>query len=212
MIIVGIDPHKKSHTAVAIDAAVGSTMAEITVRASRTGFASLLEWARTLDEERQFAIEDCRHVSGPLERFLLAEGEVIVRVPPKLMGLARRGARSCGKSDPIDARAVAEAARREPGLPLARSAQAEEDLRLLLEHRDDLVGERTRLQNRLLWHLHDLGVGEDIPPKALRSSRWLDRLSHELAPLCSVRAEIARQLVAHCRTLTVEIDLSAARD
>ena len=206
MIVVGIDPHKKSHAAVAIDAAIGSITAELTVPASRIGFVSLLDWARALDDERQFVIEDCRHVSGPLERFLLAEGEAIVRVPPKLMGLARRGARSSGKSDPIDARAIAEAARREPGLPPARSDRTEEDLRLLLEHRDDLVGERTRLQNRLRWHLHDLGLGDDIPARALRSSRWLDRLGPELAALPSVRGEIARRLVAHCRALTVEID------
>ena len=207
MIIIGIDPHKKSHTAVAIDAPNGSVRAELTIRANGAGSARLLGWARGLDGERQFALEDCRHVSGQLERFLVSEGETVVRVPPKLMGLARRGARSYGKSDPIDARAVAEAARREPGLPPARPAQTEEDLRLLLDHRDDLVAERTRLQNRLRWHLHDLGIGADVPPHALHRTSQLNRLSSDLAALCSVRARIASQLVEHCRTLTAEIDL-----
>jgi transposase len=194
LIIIGIDPHKKSHTAVAIDAPNGSVRAELTIRASGAGCARLLGWARELDGERQFALEDCRHVSGQLERFLVSEGETVLRVPPKLMGLARRGARSYGKSDPIDARAVAEAARREPGLPPARPAQTEEDLRLLLDHRDDLVAERTRLQNRLRWHLHDLGMGEDVPPHALHRTRQLNRLSSDLAALCSVRARIVSRL------------------
>jgi transposase len=207
MIIIGIDPHKKSHTAVAIDALAGGVRTELTIGASGAGFARLLGWARDLDGERQFALEDCRHVSGQLERFLLAEGETVVRVPPKLMGIARRGTRSYGKSDPIDARAVAEAARREPNLPPARAAQVEEDLRLLLDHRDDLVAERTRLQNRLRWHLHDLGVGADVPLHALHRTCQLDHVSSELASLSSVRARIASQLVEHCRALTAEIDL-----
>ena len=64
---------------------------------------------------------DCRHLSRRLERDLLAAGESIVRVPPKLMAHVRDSARTYGKSDPIDALAVARAAQREPNLPLARS-------------------------------------------------------------------------------------------
>ena len=61
-------------------------IADLTVRAKRRSFDDVLLWARGLDEgERVWAIEDCRHVSGALERFLLARGERVVRVPPKLM-------------------------------------------------------------------------------------------------------------------------------
>jgi hypothetical protein len=63
--------------------------------------------------ERVWAIEDCRHVSGRLERCLIGQGERLVRVPPKLMGQSRRGERRPGKSDDIDAVAVARAALRE---------------------------------------------------------------------------------------------------
>lgn len=65
-------------------------------------------------------MEDCRHQSRRLERDLLAAGEQITRVPPKMMAHCRDAARTNGKSDPIDALAVARAALREPGLPGAR--------------------------------------------------------------------------------------------
>jgi transposase len=77
-------------------------------------------------------------------------------VPTKLMAHARDAARSYGKSDPIDALAVARAALREPQLPAARLAGPARQVRLLVDHRDNLVAERTRAINRLRWHLHEL--------------------------------------------------------
>ena len=205
MMVLGIDPHKKSHTVVALEAATGEPVAELTVAADRRGHERMIAWARRLTPERRFAIEDCRHVSGHLERALIAAGERCVRVPPKLMAQTRRSARRRGKSDAIDAACVARAALREPGLPEARLAGPERALRLLVDHRSDLVGERTRIQNRLRWHLHDLGLGLDVPPKALGRACWLARLEEELASLPGVQARIARELVARCRTLSAEI-------
>ena len=207
MIVVGIDPHKKSHTAVAIDAATAAPRGEITVSSGRAGHGRLLAWARGLDAAHLFALEDCRHVSGSLERFLLGRGERVVRVPPKLSARVRRTARTRGKSDPIDARAVAEAALREPSLPEARLSGPEHDVRLLVDHRDDLVGERTRIQTRLRWHLHDLELGADVPPKALDRFKWLDRLASALAEApATVQTAIAADQVERCRSLTVEIN------
>jgi len=82
VIVVGIDPHKQSHTAVAIDGATGQVRGERTVRARSGGYEQLVAWARGLDEDRVFAVEDCRHVSGGLERHLIARGERTVRVAP----------------------------------------------------------------------------------------------------------------------------------
>jgi transposase len=142
---VGIDPHKNTHTAVAVEAS-GRQLAELTVKARTGGFEGLLVWARAFSEERLFAVEDGRHVSSGLERFLLGRGEQIVRVAPKLMALARRNARRRGKSDPIDARAVALAALREPELPRATLPGIEREVRLLVDHREDLLAQRTALQ------------------------------------------------------------------
>jgi transposase len=156
VIVIGIDPHKQTHTAVAIDGGTGQMLAELTVRARRQGFEQLVAWARRLDDERLFAVEDCRHVSGGLERHLISRGERAVRVAPKLMASQRRTDRTFGKSDPIDAKAVAIAAIRHRDLPEARLAGPEREIGLLAAHREDLVAERTRACNRLRWLLHDL--------------------------------------------------------
>src|SRR5919108_1472712 len=103
MIVIGSDAHKRSYTCQAVGAATGELRGSETVKATRAGHERLLAWARGIDRERVWAVEDCRNVSGKLERFLLARGERVVRVPPKLMAGRRRGAREAGKSDPIDA-------------------------------------------------------------------------------------------------------------
>ena len=98
-------------------------LAEQTVRAKRRSFEDLLRWARTLGGERVWALEDCRHVSGALERFLLARGEQVVRVRAEADGRRAHSARERGKSDAIDAVAIARAAIREglETLPVASS-------------------------------------------------------------------------------------------
>jgi transposase len=155
-----------------------------------------------------WALEDCRHVSGPLERFLLGRGERVVRVPPKLMAGARRSGRSRGKSDAIDALAVARAFLREPELPLAFLAGSEREIRLLADHREDLVCERTRIGNRLRWHLHDLDPALEIPAGALDRYRWLDRLQAwlEARDQGSVQVRVALEQVGRCRELTRRIN------
>jgi transposase len=202
VIVIGVDPHKRSHTAVAVERSTGELGAERTVQARRQGHEQLLAWARTLAPERLWALEDCRHVSGLLERFLIARGERVVRVPPRLMGEARKGGREAGKSDAIDALAVARAALREPDLPVAFLAGSEREIRLLHDHREDLVQERTRIQNRLRWHLHDLDPELEIPAGALDRRCWLDRIGRRLARLeQTAQVRIAREQVARCRAL-----------
>jgi transposase len=159
MIVVGVDVHKQSLTAVAVDE-VGRSVAELTVGSAR----ELVAWSLSLDPERLWAVEDCRQLSGALERALLVAGESLVRVPPKLMAPQRRTGRARGKSDPIDALAVARAALREPHLNHPRPGEAAtRELKLLVDHRDDLVDERRRAQQQLRWQLHDrpLHAGRD---------------------------------------------------
>ncbi len=206
MIVIGIDPHKQTHTAAVIERISGELVGERTVKARRVGHEQLLVWARSFAGERLWALEDCRQVSGSLERFLLARGERVVRVPPKLMGAARKGERSFGKSDAIDALAVARAALREPELPVGFLAGAEREIRLLHDHRDDLVAERTRIQNRLRWHLHDLDPELEIAAGALDRRCWLERIELRLARLePTAQVRIGRELVTRCRELTRRI-------
>jgi transposase len=208
MIVIGADPHKLTHTAAAVDSATGELRSSETVAARDAGHAQLLDWARALDPERVWAIEDCRHVSGSLERFLVARGERVVRVPPKLMAGARRGARERGKSDPIDARAVARAALREgiETLPAALLDEQALAIKLLLDHREDLVGESTRAQNRLRWHLHDIDPELAPPLRSLRFEPVLRSLGARLRRReQTMRVRLARELVRRCAALRREL-------
>jgi transposase len=199
MIVIGLDVHKQSVTAVAIDEA-GRPLGERTVA---VGGDELLGWASALGGERLWAVEDCRQLTRWLEQQLLATGEQLVRVPPKLTVPERRAGRTRGKSDPIDALAIARAALREPDLsrPLV-GEQVFRDLKLLVEHRDDLVDARRRTQQRLRWHLHALDPTFVVPLRMLsrashleRVNRWLARREQEL------QVRLARELVARCRSL-----------
>jgi len=143
LITIGIDPHKATHTAAAVSD-LGQQLAEITVQADEAGQRELLVWANGLGPQIRFALEDCRHVNGRLERFLIQSGEPVLRVGPRLMAGARKGARTRGKSDTIDALAIARAAlREEAGLHPASHDEAARELKLLVDHRDALVSERT---------------------------------------------------------------------
>jgi len=204
MVTIGIDAHKRTHTVVAVDEQ-GRQLAQRTTGTTSADHLALVAWAAKLGGERLWAVEDCRHLSRRLERDLLTAGERIVRVPPKLMANARDAARSFGKSDPIDALAVARAALREPGLPTARLDGRERDVRLLVDHREDLVQERTRMISRLRWHLHELDPSAEPVPRSLNHLRNLELLASRLDGVAGTVARIARELTDRCRQLTVEI-------
>ena len=202
MVTLGIDAHKRTHTVVAVDE-VGRELGVKTTTATTSGdHLEMLRWAEQFGPDRIWAVEDCRHLSRRLEADLLAAGERIVRVPPKLMAHARDAARTYGKSDPIDALAVARAALRHPDLPTAQLEGPTRELRLLVDHRDDLVAERTRCINRLRWHLHELDPTWDPPARSLGRYRHLDAIADRLAGLDGPVARIAADIVADVRRLT----------
>src|SRR3954470_2191489 len=208
MIVLGADPHERSHTVAAVATATGELRGEQTVAVGRRGFGALLRWARSLDGERVWALEDCRHVSGSLERFLIARGERVLRIPTHLTATARRSARQRGKSDPIDALNVARAALREglESFPAAHLDGPELDLRLLVDHRERLVAHRVELNNTLLWHLHDLWPELQLPGSSLFSKKWSTRIARRLARAEQrLRVRIARDELRRLRELTETI-------
>jgi transposase len=141
-----------------------------------------------------------------LERDLLGAGHRVVRVHTRLMAGARRSGRQPGKSDPIDAEAVALAALRDPNLPAAQLDGPTREVKLLSDHRHDLVLERTKLCGRLRWHLHELDPELQVPSRGLRRYRVMDELATTLDGFDGTVARIARALVARCRELTVQIN------
>jgi transposase len=209
MIVLGADAHKRSHTIAAVVATTGELRDEKTVSVGVRGFDALLSWGRALGEQRVWALEDCRHVSGSLERFLIGRGERVVRVSTALMAGERRGSRQRGKSDSIDALAVARAAIREgvDALPMARLDGPELDLRLLVDHRERLVRQRVALNSTLQWHLHDLWPELQLPGSSLFYGRWAPRIARRLARAeQTMRVQIARDELRRIRELTQTIN------
>jgi transposase len=130
-----------------------------------------------------------------------------VRVPPKLTVPERRAGRTRGKSDPIDALAIARAALREPNLPVAEHTHASREVKLLVDHREDLVAQRTQAQNRLRWHLHELDPTVDPAKRSLDRFKELDRVRAALEAMReSIVRRIALELVEDIRSWTRRIN------
>lgn len=159
MITIGIDAHKDTHTLVALNE-TGRRLGALTVPARSHGHVQALDWAHQLDPAAGgvvFAVEDCRHVTGLLERDLIAADACAVRVPTVLAARARTSVRTPGKSDEIDAHAIARAAQSEQHLaPIQAEPDSEQTavLKEISRAREQLVADRTRMINRLRGDLH----------------------------------------------------------
>jgi transposase len=209
MIVIGTDTHKGSHALGAVDEGTGRVRGQREITADEPGQMAAVRWARELDEERVWAIEDCRAVSRRFEQVLLAAGERVVRVAPHRMGASRIGEREPGKSDQIDALAIARAVVKDgvEQFPVAYLDEQAIEIRLLCDHRNDLVAERTRTVNRLRWHLLGLcpELERSVKRGAFNQSRVLDRVDRRLRKLpADARVRVARQQVARIRTLNTQ--------
>jgi len=209
MIVIGVDTHKRSHTLVALDAATAGARGQLTIAASEDGTLLGLRFAAELDAERVWALEDCRHVSGRLERGLVASGERVVRVAPGLTETSRRAVRQPGKSDPIDATAIARAALREgiDTLPVAHLDEQALEIRTLNDYRDQIVSERTRLASRLRWHLVQLApdLEATLAPASLDHPQVRQRVARRLARLPrGPQVRVAKLILKRIGPVTVE--------
>jgi len=206
MVVVGADVHKRTHRFAAVDGA-GRELGHKTVPATTEGHRVAVRWARErFGVEVRWAVEDCRHLSARLERDLLGAGQAVVRVPPKMMAEQRRIARTRGKSDPIDALAVARAALREPDLPVAADEEVSRELKLLVDRREDLVRTRTATINRLLWRVHELDPAWAPPAKSLDLAKHQQALQARLAGCAGLVAELARDELVEIVELTEKIN------
>ena len=216
MIVLGADTHKRSHTIAAVSAATGELLGEQTVQVGAKGFAALLVWARELGGERVWAIEDCRHVSGSFERFLIERGERVLRVTTKLMADVAHGALASAGSPTASTRSRSRAAALREGLDALPAAQLEGpelDLRLLVDHRERLVRQRVALNNTLQWHLHDLWPELRLPGSSLFYGNWGPRVARRLARAeQTMRVRIARDELRRIRELSPDDQGARGRD
>ena len=211
MVVVGADVHKRTHTFVAVNEG-GRKLAEKTVTAITAGHAEAVMWAREqFGVDVIWAIEDCRHLSARLERDLFALGQKVVRVPPKLMAQTRASARTRGKSDPIDALAVARGFLRELDLPVASHDEVSRELKLLVDRREDLVAQRTATINRLLWRVHELDPEYAPKPRSLDLAKHRGLLGDWLNTQSGIVAELARDELADITRVTEAINALAKR-
>lgn len=203
MVMIGTDSHKRTHTVVALDD-VGRRLGVKTVRTNSAGHLELVVWSEQFNDV-SFALEDCRHLTRRLEGDLLKSGARVIRVPTRLMAEARRASRQPGKSDPIDAEAVAVAALRHRDLPAAELDGPAREVKLLSDHRRDLVGQRTKIACQVRWYLHELDPDLVVPSRGLRRRCVVENLMDELRRFESVVARLATSLLQRCEELNRQI-------
>jgi transposase len=203
-VIIGIDPHKGSHTAAALDARQ-RVLGQIRVVATPAGYRELRRWA-TDWPERRWAVENVGGLGRPVAQWLLGDGETVIDVPPKLSARVRVLSTGHGrKTDAADAISTALAACG----PAARHAATLENhtttLRLLSDRRDDLVARRTQVLNRLHALLADLVPGSVSPRLSADTAAALLRRSRPSAGPRRTRRLLAGDLVREVRHLNTEI-------
>jgi transposase len=212
LIIIGVDPHKRTHTASVVETDTDKVLATLQIDASFAGYRRLLKWASGF-EQRRWAVENARGLGRHLAQWLVAREEVVDDVPStataRVRELSRGGRR---KNDVIDAAAAASvAALRGDANPVVAD-DLTTVLAMLDERRDNMVTQRTRLINQLHALLRDLlpgGAPTDLT--ASGASRLLTGV-RPAGPVEAARKQLARDLVAEIRdtdqrlkTLTAQI-------
>jgi transposase len=204
-VMIGVDPHKGSHTAVAIGVAE-EPLGELRVRASAAQAQRLLAWAAAWPQ-RTWAIEGAGGLGHLLAQQLLAAGERVLDVPPKLGARVRRLARGgTNKNDPNDARSVAVAALRSPARRQVQPDDHAAVLKVWAKRHRDLGRARTQVVCRLHAVLCELVPGgvskrisaaaagrllEGIRPAGAVDAARCELAAEFLAGLCRIDAQIS---------------------
>jgi transposase len=194
--IIGVDPHKSSHTANVLDER-GCNAGSIRIQATPSGYSAMLSWARRWPE-RTWAIEGAHGLGRHLAQFLLAKGEQVVDVPATLSARTRELSTGTRKTDDDDATATAWAALHARELHRVQAEDVTTVIRLLVERRDNLVQQRTRQVNQLHALLRDLLPGG---AKTNLTARQASALLTRLRP----RTAVGRERKRLARDLTKDI-------
>lgn len=210
MAAIGVDTHKDSLAACAVDD-LGVVLDEREFRNDRRAHAELARWADRVAPGARIGVEGSASYGSALARHLVATGRAAVEVPPQLSRRERRRTRRPGKSDPLDALAIARVVLTEPDLPPVRTADVSRDLQLLVEAREALITEQTRTRNRLHAHLVALVPGYGTTIEQLVHERQLRAARRLLRGSRGVEAELARERLAAVLALGRRIRALEAR-
>jgi transposase len=202
-----VDTHKASLAACAVDE-LGRPIAQRSFANNPTGHRAFLRWLAGLPSPRRLGLEGAGSFGAGLALLLSEAGEDVREVPAILTHRERRHSGRPGKCDAADALAIARVVSREARLPLASGAPLHRDLKLLVDYRDQLIAEQTRVRNRLHADLQALLPGYSerfgaLGGLACASNRR--RAGQLLTPLGGMAAEIALRRLAHLEELSAEV-------
>jgi transposase len=201
---IGIDTHKATLAACAVDV-LGWPQAERTFDNDPAGHRALLAWAQAADADAVIGVEGSASFGASAARFLIAAGRAVREVPPQLSRHERTLTRRAGKSDPGDALAIARVTLRERDLPPVRLVDRSLEIQLLVEAREDVVAEATRVRNRLHADLRVLAPGYAASAASLTTARQQRTVVRLLRGLTGVQAELARGRLARLRILAADV-------
>lgn len=205
MVTIGIDAHKRSLAVCLVDE-LGRELAAREFANEPRAHRALHAWVvKQAPEPRRFGIESTGWIGRGIACFLLAKGEAVVDVRGTLTDRQRQRLRGDGKSDPRDALAIARVTAREERLPPVRADSPARDLKLLCDYRQQLLGERTRIANRLHVDLVSLRPGYERSVPGLDSAPRLDEAGRLLRRERGLQAELARRRIDSLHRLDHEI-------
>jgi transposase len=210
MTAIGIDSHKATLAACAIDE-LGAPVDERTFSNDPAGHRDLATWVCRVAPAGVVGVEGSASYGAAAARFLLSEGLTVREVPPQLSRRERIRTRRAGKSDPGDALAIARVTARELDLPPVRAADRTSEIKLLMEAREDVVAETTRVRNRLHADLVVLIPGYQGTAKHLVAVRSQQAVRQRLRGLAGIQVELARGRLARLRVLDLQASALQAR-
>jgi len=204
MVTIGVDAHKRVHQAVVLDER-GTPFDSWRGANTCEHWQQLLAWASTLPGPRQWGVEGAWNYGRGLAQFLVAQGETVYEVNPRWTAEQRRRARKPGKSDRLDAHAVAKLVR-EDGASLPQVAADDETavLDLLVTEREAAMAEATRLRNQIHQLLLQVDPAYHTHLPSLTSTAGLQTVE---TYVCASTSALAQQRAAAIRRLAQRLRL-----
>ncbi|MEV4418303.1 IS110 family transposase, partial [Catellatospora sp. NPDC049609] len=205
MMLIGVDPHKSTHTATAVDPATNRDQASIRIDATLQEYQRMLDWACQWPT-RRWAIENARGLGHHLTEWLLARGEQVVDVPPAATARVRQLSRGAGrKNDRIDAAAAACVAALHGDARPVQPENSHDALALLDERRTNLAQSRVRAVNQLHALLRALlpgGAPRDL--SAAKAEQLLETVA-PIGPAELTRHRLATDLITEIQTWDMKL-------
>lgn len=211
MMVIGVDPHKSTHTATAVDPQTNGVVASVCIQASLAEYRRMLRWARQFNE-RRWAVENAEGLGRHLSSWLLARGEQVVDVPTTATARVRQLSRGGGrKNDQIDAAAAASVAALQGESRPLEPEDITDALALLEESRMNLAQSRVRLVNQLHALLRELLAGGAPRDLSATTAAALLRRVRPAGDVERVRKQIAAGLITQIRSVDALLRSNAAQ-